>query len=364
MIVLRFLWNLVVFLIVGTVLAVPLGNLLIVTSDLSPKFDPAYVMFDPKTDIAIWNGALPYRPDAKAMWMPRPNAYVFGDEFNEAGYRGVVLPQQKREGVVRIAVIGDSQAFGHGLPDRESWPRRLEEIARQDGHDVEVLNAAVWGHSVVQGVVRFDELVAPLRPDFVLIAFSFINDGSLAPHGRPDPQRIALFGDERLEFQNRVRGLSIYRGLKRVLQPESKPAYQYSLGTVRVPPKTMSAAMIELLAKIRASGATPILVAPWRRAIVMKNPISVQLDEALRAIAVAEDVRLIDLVELRKQTIDAKLLPADDDAMDGPFLDPYHYSVRGHDYVGGLVTLVLRRMGALGPIDPAKKTHAEPRSNR
>lgn len=346
---LRILGELVGVTILAVVLLVPLLNFAIVALDLSPRLDPAYVMFDPKTDAMIENGALPQQPDPHCLWKPRPGAFINGDEFNAEGYRGPVIPDRKSEGTVRIAVLGDSQAFGHVVPDRESWPRRLEELARLRGHRVEVLNAAVWGHSVVQQLARLEELVAPKRPDVVLLAFSFINDMAQAPHGRPDSLRIELFSDPDLKFQNRVRGTSIWRGLKRIVHPERKASYLNSNGTCRVPPKEFAATIATMVRRIREIGATPVIVVPWRRSEVDRVPMQREFDRALRAIAAVEAVRLIDLVDLRRRAVAAFFRADDEAAMDGPFFDPYHYTAKGNDFVAGMLSLVLQRMSLLGP---------------
>lgn len=350
---LRFLLNALGLAIVAVVLVVPLFNFAIVAADRSPRLDPAFVLFDPKTDVMIANGALPQQLDPHCLWKPRPGAYINGDEFNAEGYRGPVLPDEKPAGVTRIAVLGDAQAFGHVVPDRESWPRRIEELARLRGRRVEVLNAAVWGHSVVQGLARFEDLVVRKHPDVVLIAFSFLNDLAPAPHGRPDSMRIELFDDEELRFQNRVRGTSIWRGLKRILHPERKASYLNSGGTCRVPPKEMSATVLRMVHRIREIGATPVIVLPWRRSEVDRVPVQREYDRALRAIAEAETVRRIDLVELRRRAVEAYFDADDEDAMNGPFLDPYHYTKKGHDFVAGVLTFAMERMSLFGPVlDP------------
>ena len=55
-----------------------------------------------------------------------------------------------REGRTRILALGGSSTQGYGAPDGEGWPRVLERLLRERGHDVEVINAGVGGHDSVQ----------------------------------------------------------------------------------------------------------------------------------------------------------------------------------------------------------------------
>ena len=46
----------------------------------------------------------------------------------------------------RIWLIGDSQTFGFGLSDADTWPNRLQEILLERGYrDTKVLNLGVPG---------------------------------------------------------------------------------------------------------------------------------------------------------------------------------------------------------------------------
>jgi acyl-CoA thioesterase-1 len=55
-----------------------------------------------------------------------------------------------------IAVLGDSLAAGYNLPESESFPAVAEELLRERGHDVRVLNAGVSGDTTAGGLNRLD----------------------------------------------------------------------------------------------------------------------------------------------------------------------------------------------------------------
>src|SRR5262245_42496394 len=77
----------------------------------------------------------------------------------------------------RILVLGDSHAFGWGVPEEESFPRQLEALARQrNGDRVEVIDAGIPGYGVYQQCVMLERLTRSVRIDIVVSTFSLAND--------------------------------------------------------------------------------------------------------------------------------------------------------------------------------------------
>lgn len=125
-----------------------------------------------------------FRPDSRLFWRLKPGG-IFDSEspvpINEDGYRGPLPGEAGGEDLLRIAVLGDSVSFGA----ETAWPEILQDRLRRT---VEVLNFSVPGYSSVQGLRQFEDEVAGLRPDVVVIAFGW-NDHWLARGGLPDHQR-------------------------------------------------------------------------------------------------------------------------------------------------------------------------------
>lgn len=96
-----------------------------------------------------------------------------------AGQR--IVPAAPATAPRRLLVIGDSQAFGHGLSDEESWPNRLQEDLNRRGQAVKVVNMAIPAINIDQYLAR-TKLIAPeLKPgDTVLVALSW-NDVITVP---------------------------------------------------------------------------------------------------------------------------------------------------------------------------------------
>jgi GDSL-like Lipase/Acylhydrolase family len=107
---------------------------------------------------------------------------------NEFGFRdrGMTLP--RRAGVERIAVMGDSWAFGWGMEYEKTFVRRLESLLRERHPDrpVELLNFAIPGHNMNQHFAMLRDEVLRFRPDRVVL-FLHLNDIEVIPASQTEP---------------------------------------------------------------------------------------------------------------------------------------------------------------------------------
>lgn len=118
------------------------------------------------------------QPDRLLGWRNRPGVAgpYGGDEFltwvtiNEAGQRGPLHPVERVPGRRRIALLGDSQAWGDGVADDETFAALL------DGGDVEVLNVSCPGWGTDQQLLALDSEAARYAPDVVVLATFIGND--------------------------------------------------------------------------------------------------------------------------------------------------------------------------------------------
>ena len=103
---------------------------------------------------------------------------------NAAGLRGPE-PRARKENSFRILVLGDSQAFGFGVRDDETFSVQLEEILadRLEGLDLQVLNAGVPGYGTADQLAFLKSRGAAFKPDLVIVQFLSVNDivETLAP---------------------------------------------------------------------------------------------------------------------------------------------------------------------------------------
>jgi hypothetical protein len=103
-----------------------------------------------------------------------------------------------REPAVRVALIGDSTAFGWGVDYRDSYGAVLErELTRALGTPVHVRNFAVPGYDSYHNRVTFEQRALPWNPDLVLLHYdpNDANKTHTDPYGYMEPD----FGDNALD---------------------------------------------------------------------------------------------------------------------------------------------------------------------
>lgn len=83
-------------------------------------------------------------------------------------------------GRTRILMLGDSLAFGWGVPQERTYSKRLEDMLRKAGHDVEVINTGVGNYNTEMEVAYFLERGAKFKPHYVVLNY-FINDAEPTP---------------------------------------------------------------------------------------------------------------------------------------------------------------------------------------
>lgn len=79
----------------------------------------------------------------------------------------------KPAGATRILLLGDSQAFGWGVSERQTVAARLEDrLEARDAGPVEVINAAVPGYNAYQEAALLERIGMAYEPDCVLVLFT------------------------------------------------------------------------------------------------------------------------------------------------------------------------------------------------
>jgi hypothetical protein len=92
---------------------------------------------------------------------------------NRWGFRGPDWSNQPAAGVLRVAVMGDSQTLGEGLLEEETWPGRLASQLEERRPDMtlEVLNFGVLGYNSEQERQLLRQHVLPRHPHLVLVGY-------------------------------------------------------------------------------------------------------------------------------------------------------------------------------------------------
>lgn len=107
-----------------------------------------------------------FRNSRTKWWEPLPGA----SPFNEDGFIGPRIPEERTPGVFRAALLGDS-CTQIGNPPYSGLLR--DHLTRAWDRPVEILNAGVIGYSTDQGLRHLAEDVLPYRPDVVTLYFGW-----------------------------------------------------------------------------------------------------------------------------------------------------------------------------------------------
>lgn len=96
--------------------------------------------------------------------------------INNAGFRGPDFTVAKTPGTTRIAILGDSVAYGYSVAYEDTFAARLAQQLNARGNGlVEVLNFAVSGYSTIAELELYKTRVREYDPDIVLLAY-VLND--------------------------------------------------------------------------------------------------------------------------------------------------------------------------------------------
>jgi len=115
------------------------------------------------------------------------------------------FPEQKPDGVCRIALLGDSFFMGYELDLPDTLGSQLETELNASGKRVEVLNFAVSGFGTAESLRTYEAYVRRFKPDFVLLEWDRsdyddnvradlyrLNDGKLVATGQNFLPAVAL----------------------------------------------------------------------------------------------------------------------------------------------------------------------------
>jgi len=131
-----------------------------------------------------WQGDFYTMASDESGWPP-------GAEFNGDGLRDRSHAVEQPEGVARLAFLGDSVTFGHGLEPGEAYPQVLQALLEEEGRPVEVLSAALWGWSTRQERIAYERLVRRYRPERVVVAVCLNDIPEMKNNLQRPPQWLA-----------------------------------------------------------------------------------------------------------------------------------------------------------------------------
>jgi len=134
---------------------------------------------------------------------PGASAHLMGADvaISAQGLRDRDFDPAPPPGRIRIMMLGDSLTFGWGVPGDRTYSKRLEQMLRGSGRDVEVVNTGVGNYNTEMEVAYFLERGIKLKPQYVVLNY-FINDAEPTP--RYDVSFVARHSRAYVYFASRA----------------------------------------------------------------------------------------------------------------------------------------------------------------
>ena len=140
-------------------------------------------VFRPQTRFAAivntWDREVGTRHICGARGFVKTKNFMMDAIINSKGLRDREFAYEKRDGIKRIIVLGDSFTFGYGVQAEETFSKVLERILNAEGggdETWEVLNMGVGSTGTAQQYALFLKEGIKYDPDFVVLCFCQAND--------------------------------------------------------------------------------------------------------------------------------------------------------------------------------------------
>jgi lysophospholipase L1-like esterase len=207
--------------------------------------------------------------DPRLRFELRPGGVAHAEveyRVNALGLRGPETSVEKPAGVRRVAVLGDSIAFGYWVADQQGFARQLEALLNQAAPGtgrVEVLNFGVPGYNLEQEIEALRARAFAFSPDVVVVLFclndleglfsyefGLVEQRAERRHTLLGGIREWLVGHSRLAswIEYRLTELQARRGFVRAKNPLEGPLYAEAVSEQRKALQGQFAVLSSLLA--------------------------------------------------------------------------------------------------------------------
>lgn len=153
------------------------GNFYVRTLRLRPYHLPTKRLAE-RVERYVTHGPVSRRYDPLSGWSPLPRGQTANGlyRYNSAGIRSPVeYAGRPADGVLRIAIFGDSFTHGAEVPFESTWGHLLERRLIEAGLEAEVLNFGVGVYGMDQALLRWRQLGREFHPHVVLFGFQAEN---------------------------------------------------------------------------------------------------------------------------------------------------------------------------------------------
>jgi len=119
-------------------------------------------------------------------------------KINSKGLRDTEHNFSKPKGITRILALGDSAAFGAGLPINDTYLKQLEDKFKEANYNVEIIKAGVNGYDFQQEYTYYQGEGYAYEPDIILVNIALNDAGKV----NIEKIRYSRFGRGIFSYQN------------------------------------------------------------------------------------------------------------------------------------------------------------------
>jgi lysophospholipase L1-like esterase len=253
-----------------------------------------------------------YDPEVNYVLKPSQQAYTHDKtvSINSHGIRDVEYSPNPPGDVTRIVALGDSQTFGNGLSEPETWPKRLEYYLRGKGggHRWEVINCGVPATDTWQHEILLERLLADFHPQIVVLAL-YVNDVGekyldANPHG--EPYKVGLAKRIGYYLKRSVLLMTIRGGFQQLKQ-RVRPSHGFELENAVItgaPVRGLDAAWAQvdqslgrMTATCKARRVQFLVVVLPRRDMVAAQDVTFAYNKRLQQIGEKYSIPMVDVLQ-------------------------------------------------------------------
>jgi|KBSSwiStaDraftv2_1062776.scaffolds.fasta_scaffold208956_2 lysophospholipase L1-like esterase len=332
--------------VLAPVLAAALLEFLVAALDIAPRRAQPMAVWNARRDGELDADDGHHRFHERWLWELRPGAEIDGEVINDDCMRGPQIPREPRP-KLRIAAIGESVTFGMGVHAGEAWPAVLEQLLRDRGLDVQVLNFGVIGYTLAQGRELYLGRASAWEPDVLLVCFPCVNEAANATDGFNDLVKMQIVKRRSFELRMFLDRFASVRWLASVLgkslAPEALVEGSPNPRAPRVNVADFAGLIGQLQDETRARGCSLVLVSAARsQRGEAAQPAALEYTAALERSAAQLSIPLADA-----HAAFAAAAATEDEL----YLDAWHPTPEGHRVYAATVAAALDRAGLSVPED-------------
>jgi len=238
--------------------------------------------------------------DSRLIWRQKPNSSDFVYSTNSKSLRYEEFPEKKDDKEYRFMLIGDSSAFGLGVPVELRFSNLLEKELQKfyPEKKIRIINAAIPGYSVFQGRKLYDMEHYKYSPDCIILSYNndttikVMRDEDRLPPRSLQPLLSILY---RSNLFLLLRKRILLHWMEREKSIFIKAAQNPKLNCWRVPKDDIRKHYFHLIQDVKSRGGSAIIIAmPLSGNAMLEDDNSMEYKAIIRKITQSTDSIFLD----------------------------------------------------------------------